>query len=89
MLKDEISKQESNTAPAYTTSINSALRPPQPILTEEDSEEKELNFYEIGLMTGTDKVQGQKNLHLCLKEGKMCNEQPILLLSTGEFFRII
>lgn len=73
VLKDEISKQESNTAPASTTS-NSALRPPQPAQTEEDPQEKELNFYDIGLRTGTDKVQGQKNLHLCLKEGLMCNE---------------
>ena len=40
----------------------------------EESEKKELNFYDIGLETGTDKVQGQKNLHLCLKEGTMCNE---------------
>lgn len=39
-----------------------------------ETETKELNFYDIGLETGTDKVQGQKNLHLCLKEGKMCNE---------------
>ncbi len=51
VLKDEISKQESNTAPA-STSTSTALRP-QPILTENDSEEKELNFYDIGLMTGT------------------------------------
>ncbi len=81
MLK-EISKNKSNTSPAST-----ALRPPQPqtqslsdmsgvklVSRGEESEKKELNFYDIGLETGTDKVQGQKNLHLCLKEGTMCNE---------------
>mmetsp|Transcript_10244 Transcript_10244/g.16929 ORF Transcript_10244/g.16929 Transcript_10244/m.16929 type:complete len:377 (+) Transcript_10244:131-1261(+) len=80
----EISKNKSKNSPAST-----ALRPPQP-LTQSlsdvsgvklvsggwvgETETKELNFYDIGLETGTDKVQGQKNLHLCLKEGKMCNE---------------
>ena len=83
MLK-EISKNKSKNSPAST-----ALRSPQP-LTQSlsdvsgvklmsggwvgETETKELNFYDIGLETGTDKVQGQKNLHLCLKEGKMCNE---------------
>lgn len=77
------SKNGSNNAPATT-----ALRP-QPPQTQElqgtpvlelvpgggdETAEKGLSFFDLGLKTGTDKVLGQKNFPLCLKEGKMCNE---------------
>ncbi len=44
------------------------------ILKEISKIGSKLSFLDLGLKTGTDKVQGQKNFPLCLKDGKMCNQ---------------
>ena len=41
---------------------------------EKEGRKGELNFFDIGITTGTDKVLGEKNLPLCLKDDKACGQ---------------
>ena len=52
------------TQPQTTASLSA------PTALEESKEDEELSFLDIGLATGTDKVLGERNLALCLKDGK-------------------
>ena len=42
------------------------------------SKDKELSFFDIGISTGTDKVLGEKNLPLCLKDDKDCGQPQMI-----------
>jgi len=84
----EISKSKSGSYNASATTTT-ALRPqptqkslPGASIVElvpagDEAAKKELSFFDLGLKTGTDKVLGQKNLPLCLKEGKGCSQDAV------------
>ena len=52
---------------------------------EKEGRKGELNFFDIGITTGTDKVLGEKNLPLCLKDDKACG-QPQQVIDECKWF---
>jgi len=62
--------------PVAKASLRSEPEPVQLYTPAKEKEERkgELNFFDIGITTGTDKVLGEKNLPLCLKDDKACGQ---------------